>query len=63
MDMEEYFDYTQEKLKKIIKEVKGIGVSDYHPMIKKACKDGELKDMPEDVALEMEKHFSMEDLN
>ena len=35
MDMEEYFDYTQEKLKKIIKEVKGIGVSDYHPMIKK----------------------------
>jgi hypothetical protein len=38
MDMEEYFDYTQEKLKKIIKEVKGIGVSDYHPTTKKAKK-------------------------
>jgi hypothetical protein len=30
---------------------------------KKACKDGELQDMPEDVALEMEKHFFEEDLN
>jgi hypothetical protein len=38
MDMEEYFDYTQEKLKKIIKEVKRIGVSEYHPTTKKAKK-------------------------
>jgi hypothetical protein len=30
---------------------------------KKACKDGELQDMPEDVALEMEKHFFEGDLN
>jgi len=30
---------------------------------KKACKDGELKDMPEDVAIEMEQKMFKEDLN